>query len=144
MGSIGLDLLSNVFVEMSEPLVRHTFDAHHRLLLLNAITFRLKSRCQRGGLSSLASQPTASVLKGSTTKLIFSMRWQVLHSNVRSSNPRSPGEIRANPILCLQVGHIGRSTMENEVRMSHPRLTIGVSALVGLPVARLSGKQFLA
>jgi hypothetical protein len=26
--SIGLDLLSNVLVEMSEPLVRHTFDAH--------------------------------------------------------------------------------------------------------------------
>jgi hypothetical protein len=29
VGSISLDLLSNVFVEMSEPLVRHTFDAHH-------------------------------------------------------------------------------------------------------------------
>jgi hypothetical protein len=45
-------------------------------------------------------------------KLIFSMRWQVRHSNVRCSNPRSPGEIRANPILCLQVGHIGRSPLE--------------------------------
>jgi hypothetical protein len=40
---------------------------------------------QRGGLSSPASQPGASVFIGSTGKLIFSMRWQVLHSNVRSS-----------------------------------------------------------
>jgi hypothetical protein len=31
--SIGLDLLSNVFVEMSEPLVRHMFDTHDQLLL---------------------------------------------------------------------------------------------------------------
>jgi hypothetical protein len=44
----------------------------------------------------------------------FSMRWQVAHSNVRTSMPRSPAEIRANPILCLQVGHIGRSAMEYE------------------------------
>jgi hypothetical protein len=28
---------------------------------------------------------------------------------VRSSKPRRPGEMRASPILCLQVGHIGRS-----------------------------------
>jgi len=28
--SIGLDLLSNVIVEMSEPLIRHTFDAHNQ------------------------------------------------------------------------------------------------------------------
>ncbi len=41
------------------------------------------------------------------------MRWQVPHSKVRSSKPRSPGEIRANPILCLQVRHIGRSTMDD-------------------------------
>ncbi len=41
------------------------------------------------------------------------MRWQVRHSNVRSSKPRSPGEMRANPILCLQVRHIGRSTMDD-------------------------------
>ena len=40
------------------------------------------------------------------------MQWQVLHSKVRSSKPRLPGEIRANPILCLQVGHIGRSTID--------------------------------
>jgi hypothetical protein len=44
---------------------------------------------------------------------IFSIRWQVRHSKVRSSKPRSPGEIRANPILCLQVRHIGRSTMDD-------------------------------
>lgn len=35
-------------------------------------------------------------------------------------NPRSPGEIRAKPIQCLQVGHIGRSTVENELRTHHP------------------------
>ncbi len=44
---------------------------------------------------------------------IFSIRWQVRHSKVRSSKPRSPGEIRANPILCLQVRHTGRSTMDD-------------------------------
>ncbi len=50
------------------------------------------------------------------------MRWQVLHSKVRSSKPRIPGEIRANPILRLQVGHIGRSTMEYELLITqHPR-----------------------
>ena len=31
---------------------------------------------------------------------------------MRSSTPGLPGEIRANPILCLQVGHDGRSAME--------------------------------
>ena len=40
------------------------------------------------------------------------MRWQVRHSKVRSSKPRWPGEIRASPILCLQVGHDGLSAME--------------------------------
>ena len=33
--------------------------------------------------------------------------------------PRSPAEIRAKPILCLQVGHIGRSIMEKELRIPH-------------------------
>jgi hypothetical protein len=45
-------------------------------------------------------------------KEIFWIQWQVLHSKVRSSTPRLPGEIRANPILCLQVGHDGRSAVE--------------------------------
>jgi hypothetical protein len=45
----------------------------------------------------------------------------VLHSKIRCSKPRSPREIRANPILCLQVGHIGRSAMERELRIPpHP------------------------
>jgi hypothetical protein len=48
----------------------------------------------------------------------FSVRWQVAHSKVRISTPRSPGEIRANPILCLQTGHIGRSAMELELRIT--------------------------
>src|SRR6476469_8495467 len=74
-------------------------------------------RTQRGGLSSPASQPTASVLSGSTGKQTISVRWQVPHSKVRCSTPRSPGEIRASPIRCLQEGHIGRSTME--LRITH-------------------------
>jgi hypothetical protein len=38
--SISLDLLSNVFVEMSEPFVGHMLDAHNQLLLqLNATTY---------------------------------------------------------------------------------------------------------
>ena len=49
------------------------------------------------------------------------MRWQVRHSKVRSSKPRSPGEMRANPILCLQVRHIGRSTMD-DIRIAQHRL----------------------
>jgi hypothetical protein len=44
------------------------------------------------------------------------MRWQVEHSNVRSSKPLSPGEIRPSPILCLQVGHDGRSITEMGTR----------------------------
>jgi hypothetical protein len=42
----------------------------------------------------------------------FSVRWQVAHSKVRISTPGGPAEMRANPILCLQTGHIGRSAME--------------------------------
>lgn len=67
---------------------------------------------QRGGRSSLASQPTASVCMGSTATLILSVRSQVEHSNVRSSKPRVPGEVRAKAILCLHVGHIGRSLIK--------------------------------
>jgi hypothetical protein len=48
----------------------------------------------------------------------FSVRWHVAHSNVRTSMPRSPGETRANPILCLQTGHIGRSTKEEALRIT--------------------------
>jgi len=51
----------------------------------------------------------------------FSVRWQVRHSKVRSSKPLLPGEIRASPILCLQVRHIGRSTLSDEIRISQTR-----------------------
>ena len=47
----------------------------------------------------------------------------MLHSNIRSSKPRWPAEIPANPILCLQVGQDGRSVMADEIRItqhSHP------------------------
>jgi hypothetical protein len=49
----------------------------------------------------------------------FSIRRQVAHSNVRTSTPGWPAEIPANPILCLQTGHIGRSAMEYELRITH-------------------------
>jgi hypothetical protein len=78
-----------------------------------------RANCYRGGLSSLAIQPTASVFKGSTGKEIFWIQWQVLHSKVRSSRPRLPGDIRVNPILCLQVGHDGRSAMELLITSRH-------------------------
>jgi hypothetical protein len=80
-----------------------------------------------GGLNSLASQPKASVFKGSTGKETSSTRSQVEHSKVRCSKPRSPGEIPANPILCLQVGHIGRSTMEDLRIPVHWRIDIHFS-----------------
>ena len=57
----------------------------------------------------------------------FSTRWQVEHSKVRCSKPRFPGEIPANPILCLQVGHIGRSRMENLRIPVHRRIDIHFS-----------------
>src|SRR5258708_1916781 len=56
---------------------------------------------------------------GSTGKEIFRIQWQVLHSKVRSSRPRLPGDIRVNPILCLQVGHDGRSAMELLITTRH-------------------------
>jgi hypothetical protein len=85
------------------------------------------TRPYRGGLNSLASQPKASVFKGSTGKETSSTRSQVEHSKVRCSKPRSPGEIPANPILCLQVGHIGRSTMEDLRIPVHRRIDIHFS-----------------
>jgi hypothetical protein len=74
-----------------------------------------------------------------------SVRWQVLHSKVRRSNPRSPGEIRPKPILCLQVGHIGRSTVDNELRISrHPAARICIAETRGLSAAGLLDKFNLA
>lgn len=40
------------------------------------------------------------------------MRSQVEHSKVRSSNPRSRGEMRASAIRCLHTRHMGRSLVE--------------------------------
>jgi hypothetical protein len=51
--AISLDLLSNVFVEMREPFVRHMFDAHDQLLL-----FQLKAKMQpRPSASQNARHP---------------------------------------------------------------------------------------
>src|SRR6266436_10248963 len=52
--SFGFDLLSNVVVVASKPLVRHTFDAHSQLLL----------PIYRGGFNSLASKPTGICVHG--------------------------------------------------------------------------------
>jgi hypothetical protein len=42
---VSLDLLSNVFVEMSEPFVRHMFDTHNQPLFnSNTITSRIEHR----------------------------------------------------------------------------------------------------
>ena len=81
---------------------------------------RNKRRRELGGRSSLASQPAVSVFMGSTTTEIFSVRSQVEHSKVRSSNPRSPGETRPKAILCLHTGHIGRSAIELPIN-TYPR-----------------------
>lgn len=71
----------------------------------------------------------------------FSVRPQVEHSKVRSSNPRSPGEIRAKAIRCLQTGHIGRSLLEAAIPKSPGpimiRLEAGVFTFV-MPVRSLS------
>jgi hypothetical protein len=79
---------------------------------------------QCGNFSSLASQPKAFVFSGSTGRLSFSVRWQVAHSNVRASKPRSPGEMRASLILCLQVGHIGRSAI---ILITNPAQTLAIA-----------------
>jgi hypothetical protein len=47
------------------------------------------------------------------------VRSQVEHSNVRSSNPRVPGEMRLSAILCLHVGHIGRSLTKSPITVPH-------------------------
>lgn len=46
---------------------------------------------------------------------------EVLHSKSTFFKARLPGEIRANAILCLQVGHISRSALENELRITPPQ-----------------------
>ena len=70
---------------------------------------QLGHQAQRGGLNSPASQPTAAVIMGSTEIEICSVRSQVEHSNVRTTKPRSPGDIRASAIRCRHTGHIGLS-----------------------------------
>jgi hypothetical protein len=63
----------------------------------------------------------ASVFIGSMVTEIFSVRSQVEHSNVRSWNPRVPGEIRATAILCLHTGHIGRSLIASPITLPQDR-----------------------
>ena len=68
---------------------------------------------------------------------------QVRHSKVRSSKPRLPGEIRANPILCLQVRHIGRSTIEDELRITqHPQKRYAFKHKLVCPVSDTRTKSW--
>jgi hypothetical protein len=70
--SVSLDLPSNARVMVSEPFARHAFDTHDQLLRQrNANSVLLP---QRGGFSSLASQPSASVFRGSIGNEIVSVR----------------------------------------------------------------------
>jgi hypothetical protein len=92
-----------------ERLTWGLYPALHRTLSVGIV--------QLGGRSSPASQPTASVFMGSMGTAILSVRSQVEHSNVRSSNPRVPGEIRASAILCLHTGHIGRSLIASPITL---------------------------
>ncbi len=50
-----------------------------------------RSQLYRGGLSSPASQPTASLFMGSTAIVTFSVRPQVVHSKVRHLEPPRAG-----------------------------------------------------
>jgi hypothetical protein len=50
---------------------------------------------------------------------------------VRSSKPLSPGEIRPSPILCLQVGHDGRSITEMGTRITQTPALIDTLTLAG-------------
>lgn len=62
-----------------------------------------------GGLSSPASQPTASDFMGSTGIETCSARPQVEHSNVRNSKPRSPEKCAAGPFgACTPDTLVGR------------------------------------
>jgi hypothetical protein len=54
--------------------------------------------------------------------------------------PRLPGEIRASPILCLQVGHDGRSAIEVLITQTSGAPTIGVIRSSGLHTRPLSDK----
>lgn len=89
----------------------------------------------------------ASVFMGSTGTEIVSVRSQVEHSNVRSSKPRWPGEIRAKSILCLHAGHIGLSFGElpinlpkrhHKPRPIRPSARLAPMRLGSIPRLRLS------
>jgi hypothetical protein len=58
-----------------------------------------------GGCNSLTSQPTSPDFIGSDAIAIFSTRLHLEQSNVRSSNPVGPGEMRAS---VMRVWHFGQ------------------------------------
>jgi len=58
-----------------------------------------------GGCNSPTSQPTSPDLIGSDAIAIFSTWLQLEQSNVRSSNPVGPGEMRES---IMRVWHFGQ------------------------------------
>jgi hypothetical protein len=68
--SIDFELPAHIFVKSGEAFIRHIFDAHIRSWSSQSYSFEGGS--QRGGFNSPASQPVASVFKGSTAKQTFS------------------------------------------------------------------------
>jgi hypothetical protein len=86
-----------------------------------------------GGMSSLASQPAASVRTGSTGVASFSMWPQVEHLNVSSWKPLAPGETRSTVKGCLHFRHDGLA-MAASLSSRSTRITI--PPVSGRPQAR--------
>jgi len=93
-----------------------------------------------GGLSSPASQPSASVFIGSTGKEIFSVRWQVAHSNIRCSKPRAAPDIRPTPSCA--AGRTHRPLYNGIAHITLPNERIGVPTLVVCSVCDSSRLKF--
>jgi hypothetical protein len=70
------------------------------------------------------------------------MRWQVEHSNVRSSKPRFPAEIRASLKLCLQIGHMGRPIVKAKLLTAPPPLKVSpADNVMSIPKSRRRPKH---
>src|SRR5947209_8578056 len=80
---------------------------------------RVGDQLLRRGLSSPATQPTASVRIGSTARASVSMWSQVEHSNVRRWNPYVPAVMRFTFNGCLHFGHCGRSIVASLLNVSN-------------------------
>ncbi|MGY3075834.1 hypothetical protein ACVWZZ_002205 [Bradyrhizobium sp. LM6.10] len=83
----------------------------------------LTPNTQFRGFSSPASQPTASVCIGSTAKLTTSVRSQVEHSKVRSSNPRGRERCAPTPSgACTQGTSDARWSRQPSLKSPRPMI----------------------